>query len=260
MVKVNDVYYDGYLQKNLNILKKNIKDDWDFWFIIDGLEGTGKSMLGQQCGALLDPNITIKNIVFTPQQFDQAVDELPPYSVLIWDEAITGTQSTDMTKMARTLQKKAVQMRQKNLYVILILHSYYELKKYYAIHRTWFLLNCYYTPNMETEKLERGFFKFYGRDAKRLMYCNDKLRRNYDYPGAQQYVEFRGRFYKNYVVDEAEYKAKKAKIHEEQEGISDKEFAVAAFKRGMSVNMIQAHVSISDRHLYRIKEELTERH
>ena len=258
MVKINNVYYDGYLQKNMEILKKNIKEDWDFWFIIDGLVGTGKSMLGQQCGYFLDPSMTVKNIVFTPKQFEDAIQTLPKYSVVIWDEAITGTQSTDMTKMSRTLQKMAVQMRQKNLYVILILHSYYELKKYYAIHRTWFLLNCYYTANMQTEMLDRGFFKFYDRDAKRMMYCNDKLRRNYDYPQGAPHVAFRGRFYKNYVVDEAEYKAKKASIGEDEKGISDKEFAEAALSRGMSIAMIQPYVKYTDRHLYRIKDSLTE--
>ena len=203
MVKINNVYYDGALEGNLRILKKNIKDDWDFWFIIDGLEGSGKSTLAQQVGYYLDPNMTINNIVFTPKQFEQAVNILPKYSVIIWDEAITGTQATDLTKMARTMHKLAVQMRQKNLYIVLILHSYYEMKRYYAIHRTWFLLHTYYRSNMESEKFERGYFSYYGRDLKRLMYCNDKLRRNYDYTWKP---EFRGRFTKKYTVDEAIYK------------------------------------------------------
>lgn len=253
MVKVNNVYYDGYLLGNLRILKKNIKDDWDFWLIIDGLEGSGKSTLGQQCGFYLDPRMTINNIVFTPKQFEKAVDTLPKYSVVIWDEAITGTQSTDMTKIARTLQKKAVQMRQKNLYVILILHSYFEMKKYYAIHRTWFLLHTYYRPNMKSEKFERGYFSFYGRDAKRLMYCNDQLRRNYNY-GYKP--EFRGRFTKKYTVDEELYKEKKAHVGDEDEGLSDKEFAEESFKRGMTVNNILPFVTVTERYLYKIKKNM----
>lgn len=255
MTKVNDIYYDANLLGNLEILKKNIKEDWDFWFVIDGMEGSGKSTLAQQTGYFLDPTLSVKNIVFTPKQFEESVDDANKYQVIIWDEAITGTQSVDMSKMARTLQRKAVQMRQKNLFIILVLHSYYELKKYYAIHRTWFLLHTYYTPNMESERFERGYFAYYGRDKKRIMYCTDKMRRNYEY-GNQP--EFRGRFTKKYTVDEAEYKKKKAMIDEgDGDGITDKEFVEAAFKRGLPVGMIQPYVSISERHLYRIKESLT---
>ena len=196
------------------------------------MEGTGKSTLAQQVGLFLDHNMTINNIIFSPKQFEEAVNTLPKYSVIVWDEAITGTQATDMTKMARTLQRVAVQMRQKNLYIILVLHSYYEMKKYYAIHRTWFLLHTYYRPNLKRQKFERGYFSFFDRDTKRTMYCNDKLRRNYDYGYKPQ---FRGRFTKKYGVNEQEYKSKKARIDDieniEERLVSLKDAQLLAMQR-----------------------------
>lgn len=35
-------YMDGYLYENLVTAKEKVQDDWDFLFVIDGLERGGK--------------------------------------------------------------------------------------------------------------------------------------------------------------------------------------------------------------------------
>jgi hypothetical protein len=254
MTKIKEMYYDATLIKNLEILKKNIKKDWDFWLVIDGREGSGKSTLAQQVAHFLDDNgLGIDNIVFTPEQFKKAVMTLPKYSAIVWDEAVTGTQSIDMTKMARTLKQMAVQCRQKNLFVILVLHSYFDMKKYYAVHRTWFLLHVYFNPDKETGNIMRGFFEFYNYRKKKYMYLNDKDRRFYSYG---QKPDFRGRFTKKYAVDEADYKEKKSYISEEDERIDEKEWVEEALRREIPVQELKKYCSYSHVWLYNIKKRL----
>lgn len=254
MVKVNDVYYDGWLKSNLDILKKNIKKDWDFWLLVDGREGVGKSTIAIQEAYYLDPSFTVDRVVFTPQQFSRAVDEAGKYQAIVWDESVTGTQSIDMTKMARTLKKKAVQMRQKNLFIILVIHSYFDMNKYYSVHRTWFLLHVYYVPNEETQSFTRGRFEFYDFDKKKNMYLNDKFRRFYNYGITPN---FRGVFTAKMPIDREAYLEKKNKIDDGEELMEERLFVEECFKRDMTVKQVSGHVSYSDTHLWRLKKELT---
>ena len=93
---------------------------------------------------------------------------------------------------------------------------------------------------------------FFDRDKKLAMYCNDRMRRSYIY---SESPNFKGRFTKKYCVDETAYKRKKARISEEEEGLSDKEFVIEAFKRGMTVPMIADYVKYSEQHLYRLLKD-----
>jgi len=256
MVKVKGMYYDGYLKHNLEILKKNIKKDWDFWLVIDGREGSGKSTLAQQVAHFLDDNgFGIDNIVFTPRQFKNAVMTLPKYSAIVWDEAVTGTQSIDMTKMARTLKQMAVQCRQKNLFIILVLHSYFDMKKYYAVHRTWFLLHVYFLPDKDKGIINRGYFEFFNFKKKKYMYLYDKDRRFYNY---SQKPDFRGRFTKKYAVDEQEYKEKKAKIEDGEELMDETEWVIECLKRGITVRELLKYSTFSDAWLYKLNKKIRE--
>ena len=45
-------YMDGFLKRNLDEAKRVIKKDWDMVFVIDGYEGSGKSVLAQHCAIL----------------------------------------------------------------------------------------------------------------------------------------------------------------------------------------------------------------
>lgn len=248
-----NIYYDGYLKSNLDILKKNIKNDWDFWIVIDGREGVGKSRLGQQVGYYLDGSLTVARIVFKPSQFEDAVDSAEKYQAVIWDESVTGLQSIDMTTMARTLKKKSVQMRQKNLFIILIIHSYFDMNKYYAVHRTWFLLHAYFIPDEENRTFNRGYFEFYDFQKKKKMYLNEKARKYYEY---LEKPNFRGRFTDQCPVDIKAYLEKKADIDGDDKGLDNKTFAEECLRRGMSVSLIQPHVQLSERRLYTIKSKL----
>lgn len=254
MIKsVQELSMDGYLKKNLDVLKVNIKRDWDFWIIIDGYEGSGKSTLGEQVGLYLDPTLNIDNIVFTPRQFEAAVDKANKYQCIIWDESVTGTQSTDLTKMARTLKKKAVQMRQKNLFIILIIHAYQDMNRYYAVHRTWFLLNVYFIPNEDKGIFQRGHFKFFDFNKKKSMYLNDKARRFYNY---SEKANFWGRFYDQHIIPRELYLKKKADIKDGEEELNEPVWFEACIRKGMTWGEIERYTTMTERWYYKKKKSL----
>ena len=253
--EVKGIYIDGWLKSNLDILKKNIHKDWDFWFLVDGFERSGKSTLATQCALYLDPTFCIDRVVFTPKQFEEAVNKSEKYQAIVWDEAVTGTMAVDYTKMARTLQKKAIQIGQKNLFIVLVLHSYFEMKKYFAVFRTWFLLHVYVKADEENDTFSRGYFEYYDFKKKKNMYVNDKARRTYTY---YEKPNFRGRFVKQYGVEEQAYREKKSKIEsgEEAERMDEKTFIQECLIRGMSVKQIQDYCKYSQRSLYNINKSL----
>ena len=67
-------YMDGYLRQNLTVAKDIVKKDWDMVFCVDGYEGSGKSVLAQQCAMFCDETFNIDRICFTPDGFVKAIN------------------------------------------------------------------------------------------------------------------------------------------------------------------------------------------
>ena len=77
---------DGYLKSNLDVLKTEIKKDWDFLMVVDGREGAGKSSLAAQIGYYLDPTLNLSRFCFNAKQFQEAVYKAEKYQCIILDE------------------------------------------------------------------------------------------------------------------------------------------------------------------------------
>lgn len=204
MVKVQvngkELYLDGYLQKNLDKARKVIKKDWDMIFIIDGPERAGKSNLAQQIAFYCDPTFNIERVVFTPDQFENAVLTAEPGQAIVWDEAITGADAGQtITNIWKVLKKLMVQMGQKNLFVFIVIHSFFDLTKYLALWRTRALIHVYH------DRFTRGYFQFYNEERKKYLYVKGK--KYYEYKVGRP--NFIGRFAKGYMVDEGAYRNKK---------------------------------------------------
>lgn len=194
-------YMDGYLKKNLDTAKEVVKKDWDMVFLVDGFEGCGKSVLAQQVAKFCDPTFCIDRITFTPKQFKEAVLAAKPYQAVIFDEAYGALNAkTAMQWINRSIVKMLTEIRQKNLFIIIVLPTFFDLVKYIAIWRSRALLHVY-----SGDDFERGFFCFYNIDRKKSLYVNGKKFYNYSNPKPNFY----GRFTDGYVVDTAEYKHKK---------------------------------------------------
>jgi len=72
-----DATVDKYLWNELYDFPHLLETSYDVFGLIFGLEGAGKSELAMQIGAFTDKDFDLDNVVFTSEQFKEAVTELP---------------------------------------------------------------------------------------------------------------------------------------------------------------------------------------
>lgn len=208
MVKVfegttNCFYMDGFLKQNLDTAKRIIQKDWDMLFVYDGYEGTGKSVKAMQDAYYCDTSLTIERITFTPFEFRKAIINAKKYQAVVYDEAYTGMSSrATMTTINRALVSMIAEIRQKNLFVFVVMPTFFDLDKYVALWRSRALIHVYTMGGFE-----RGYFKFYNVERKKSLYINGKKFYSYANPKAN----FKGRFTNYYPIDEKAYRTKKAR-------------------------------------------------
>jgi hypothetical protein len=92
------------------------------------------------------------------------------------------------------------EIRQKNLFVFVVMPTFFDLDKYVALWRSRALIHVYTAANFE-----RGYFGFYNAERKKQLYILGK--KFYSY--AKPKDNFHGRFTNFYPVDEKAYRAKK---------------------------------------------------
>lgn len=199
---------DEFLKKRLDVVKKLIRNKWDCLFLIDGMERSGKSTLGITCGWYISEGKINKNSF--AQGCDDAInkiEKLPNRSVLIIDEGSMLFDSKDaLRKELKKLVKVLNVCGQKEMVIIVILPSFFELIPQIACRRSRFLLHVY------TDKhYNRGRFLYFSEKKKRILYVEGKKKYgSYKYPTST----FRGLF-KDFNPFEEEYlKIKKIALKE----------------------------------------------
>ena len=199
--ETKEKYMDGYLRKGFAKAKSLVEKDWDWLTLVDGAEGSGKSVIAQQCAYEVDKTICLDRITFTPEEFREAILKANKYQAVIYDEAYTGLSSRGtMSDINKTLVQMLAEIRQKCLFVFIVMPTFFDLDRYAAIWRSRGLIHVY------TDKgYGRGYFAYYNKDKKKMLYILGK--KFYDYKKPKP--NFRGRFTSYYVVDEQEYRKKK---------------------------------------------------
>lgn len=209
MVKPKGFYMDGYLKENLDRAKELFDKDWDIIFLYDGYEGSGKSVKAMQDCKYIDDSFTMDRICFDPKQFTEAIKKGKPGQAVLYDEAYTGLSSrATMSLINRTLVSMLAEIRQKRLFVAIVMPTFFDLDKYVALWRSRALIHVYLGKGFQ-----RGFFSFFNMDKKKFLYVNGKK----FYAYSRGTPNFRGRFYEQYVVDEQEYRKLKAKSLQDRE-------------------------------------------
>lgn len=208
-----NVYIDDRLKRQLD--KKVIPDlqrkDKDRVFIIDGGEGTGKSQMGiHQLGGYiasqLETHYGLDNICMTPEEFKKRIMSANKNEVVVFDEGHRGFGSISvLSEINKILTDLMMEMRQKNLCVIIIMPTFFMLNKYVALFRASGLFHIY------ERKGNRGFWVFYNKKNKLKLYLKGKKDLNYN---CIHYPRFRGRFYNQWCINEEEYRKKKEKAFE----------------------------------------------
>jgi hypothetical protein len=93
-----------------------------------------------------------------------------------------------------------MEMGQKNLFIIVILPTFYLLEKYVALWRAKGLFHVH-----KDRHGRKGFWVFFNKKKKKLLYLKGKKDYGYNYVKSH----FRGRFTNYYTLNEAEYREKK---------------------------------------------------
>ena len=203
IVEVNKkkFYLDGRLRLELEKIKKKlIRKDMDYVIVIDGEEGCGKSVFAMQVGKYLDNNLELSQVCMSPTEFIKAVVRADKGQCIIYDEAYAGLSSRGaLTEINNLLVALMMEMRQKNLFVIVVLPTFFLLDKYVALWRARGLFHLYFKYG------RRGQWIFFNKAKKRILYLLGKKLYSYKEPR----VHFRGSFRDQYTISEEEYREKK---------------------------------------------------
>ena len=208
--------FDKWLGSNLEFWRNAvINQDIDCFVIVDGKEGSGKSVHALQVAHFLDVDRNIDldtQVCFTPEEVKQAINNLPKFKAIVYDEAKRGLNRRRSTENVNIeLTELFAECRQNNLFLVVVLPAFHDLDMNIAVFRSRVLINVYYkwdTANRE-QPLLRGFARFYNEDAKKFIYCNKAIRQQYKHPRHKDSFDYR--FPHHYVVDEAAYRARKKK-------------------------------------------------
>lgn len=254
-------YLDNNIKANLDIAKKVIKKDWDMVFVFDGYEGTGKSFCCIQAAYYCDPTLNIDRIVFTPDEFKAAIRKATSYQAVIYDEAFTGLASrASMTYVNRSLVSMLAEIRQKNLFVFIVMPCFFDLDRYVALWRSRALIHVY-----SGDEFKRGYLAFYNVERKKHLYLQGK--KFYSY--AKPKPNFYGKFTNTIPINEEEYRKKKLKSLMNPEDKAPKEIEKAdiqkeLFKRlvgvgGIATNKLKAQIlGVSEVYYYRMLKKHAE--
>ncbi len=198
--QTDGAYIDETLAKNLDIYAEKIGNDMHFLGLISGHDsvGNGKSTLMTQVGTYLTNKIneihglnntfTANNLAFKGEELADKSFKLPQYSVVCLDEGDDAT-THGMKDLAVRLKRYFRKCRQLNQILLIILPSFFEFPKFYALNRSHFLIDVKFEG-----KFDRGFFAFYGPDSKKKLYLRGK--KEWDYSVAPP--DLTGRFFSSY--------------------------------------------------------------
>lgn len=199
-----EFFIDRILKEELDKIKKAVtKKDRDYVMVIDGEEGSGKSVLAMQIAKYLNPRLVIEDICFNADQFTSRLKTARKYSCIILDEAYSSANSRSvLSEVNRSLISVATEMRQRNLFVIIVIPSFFDLDKYFALWRCRCLIHVYFARGGA-----RGQYIIFPKSKKKYLYLLGKKFYDYSKPKSP-YPACSFRNY--YPLDEMDYRKKKA--------------------------------------------------
>ena len=207
MIEINKVKIDNIIGKTIPSWKKDVLErDKDKVLLIDGREGSGKSALAMQIASGIDPNFDNSKIAFNGEQFMKMVRDpvRRKGDCIVLDEAFGSANSRSvLTQINKAMVTLATEMRQLNLFVIIVLPSFFDLDRYFAVWRCDTLIHVYFKKDGS-----RGKYMIFPFNAKKNLYIQGK--KFYSY-GCVKTPYPTQRFNKGYGnIDEEKYRVDKA--------------------------------------------------
>jgi hypothetical protein len=200
-VQENEVFYmDGLLKKKLDFAKQQQNKNNDVVGTVVGDEGSGKSSLAGNIMRYMSDDEFDPVLDMVGADYDDGLDKIenrPNKGYLMFDEGNTMFLSTEtMKKEQRELHKIFSIFRQRNLFVLIVLPSFFRLGTYFALDRSRFMIRTYLKNG------DRSFFAYWGNKKKDRLYRIGKKLHSYDAVAPT----FRGRFNTCYPLENPEYK------------------------------------------------------
>lgn len=241
-------YMDGYHKSNLDALKKNVKKNYDAFILYVSREGFGKTTKSCQDAVYCDPTFNLDRVVFTIEQFLEAVKNAEKYQAIVFDETMGYLSNRQtMGKFNRALIKIMSEMRSKNLFVFLNIPNFFMMDWYVGLHRTTGLVYIY----------KRGHFGSYDYPTKKLLWLKGKKYHSYSVS-----PNFIGRFVKYFPLDWDAYEKKKQqaisewdnvkiteiKLREQRDALMKDSFE----KKYYDLKQLSALLKLNERHVRRI--------
>lgn len=223
-----EYYIDGFLAPQLDSIVYNLKKDWDFIILITGdrTVRVGKSVLGMTVCAYLksalnkfgiNTNYTLNDIYFDNKKMIDEVQKKPKYAINHYDEGREGlATSKTYQQFQQNLMDFYAECGQLNHIWVIVMPDFFEMKEDIAVGRSEFLINVYRKEEKRivdlykegkprpVVKLMRGYFEFFNRKQKSLLWDIAKAKRQKRYNLIKP--AFIGRFTEQYPLDEASYK------------------------------------------------------
>jgi hypothetical protein len=200
--EAGEYFIDPIMKEQLDGIKRRVfKKDRDVVIVVDGREGTGKSVLTSQLAKYCDPSYNLDNVHFN---FDTFVEDLTDNvgNVVHLDEGLHATDSrASMSMVNRTVRAVFSEMRQNRHFVFITLPSIFDMDKNIALWRTDALIHVYFD-----EDDNRGRYIIFPYNKKKQLILKGKRFYNYNlvkspFPAL--------RFRDQWVFDSEEYSIKK---------------------------------------------------
>lgn len=223
-VRRSSYHMDDSLIKKWDKLRNGnlAKYDEDRFYIVDGSEGSGKSLFTIQQGSYIDPTILndekgkiLPRICFTSKEFLYAIRNTKSTreqtKVIIFDEAFRGLSSkAALSKDNKILVQALMEARQNNLVCFIVSPSFYLLEFYAAVLRSQALFHI-----VKEKHSRRRYVRIFGKKDKAILY-QIGVRKGWGYP---RITKQRVRFFNIYPGgDDFEKKYRKKKRDSLREG------------------------------------------
>lgn len=244
-------YIDDRLNRDLikKVYPDLMKNDKDNVFLVDGAEGSGKSkfadILAAHAALHMNADYDINSVCLSPQEFRDRIQNCKNRSIVTYDEAHRGMGSRRaLSEINNILIDLMMEMRQKNLFVIIIMPTFFLLDKYAALFRTKGLFHIY------ERNRKRGYWVFFNEKNKLKLYILGKKLLNYN---VMKYPGYRGKFFNQYSMDENEYRAKKLKVFKEKPSITRSEKYME--QRNIVIGILYDNLGVNKTELTKILKE-----
>lgn len=172
-------FNQDYLKEVLEQIKKDVRNDNDSLILVDGAEGSGKTILASCSAKYVDSSFNVDRITFDVEEFFNSAELLKDehYKAIQYDEAVTGLFSTDFMKEEyKNLIKLLSVARKRNLIIFMCVPKITLLSSHIVNHRASGLIHVY-----KIKGQYRGHAKYYSKEKMEYLYYHLKKTGNRAY-------------------------------------------------------------------------------